>query len=65
MQPCVWYISLLHLFSHYSVFSKATIAVLLRPTLLPAAMDHSSQLGATRSQLSQADSPIIYMCILF
>ena len=41
-QPRVWCISLLHLFSHYSVFSKATTGVLLRPTLLPAAMYHSS-----------------------
>ena len=42
-QPSVWYISLLLLLSpHYSVFSKAATDVLLRPTLLPAAMDLSS-----------------------
>ena len=42
-QVRVWYISLLHLFSHcYLFFSKATTGLLLRPTFLPAAMYHSS-----------------------
>ena len=40
-QPRMWYMSSSRVL-HYSVFLKATTGVLLRPTLLPAAMNHSS-----------------------
>ena len=58
-QPSVWYISLFLLFSHYSVFSKASTDVLLRPTLLPAAIGLCSLRELT------ADAPISYSSWVF